>query len=101
MTSQIFRAPQLFYHRNLTIIKSQLLGHGLGHDSYGAVYKAKCDQLPCAAEVHHPTIVDLKDAGAGKIMERFHQECCFLENIQHPNILQYLPLIEDPESRHY
>ena len=94
MASQI-RAQQLFRYRSFHINKSQPLGHG----SYGAVYKAKCDQLPCAAKVLHPTILDPLDPGAGKIMQRFQQECAFLENIRHPNIVQYLGMTRDPESR--
>ena len=94
MANQI-RAQQLFRYRNFHINKSQPLGHG----SYGAVYKAKCDQLPCAAKLLHPTILDPTDPGAGKIMQRFQQECSFLENIRHPNIVQYLGVTRDPESR--
>ena len=85
----------IFHYQNFHINKSQPLGHG----SYGAVYKAKCDQLPCAAKVLHPTILDPRDPGAGKIMERFQQECSFLENIRHPHIVQYLGMIVDPESK--
>ena len=73
--------------------------HPLGRGSYGAVYKAKCDQLPCAAKVLHPTILDPMDPGSGKIMERFQQECAFLESIRHPNIVQYLGMSIDRESR--
>ena len=32
-------------------------------------------------------------------MERFQQECAFLESIRHPNIVQYLGMTRDPESR--
>ena len=85
----------LFRYQNFHINKSQPLGHG----SYGAVYKAKCDQLPCAAKVLHPTILDPSDPGADKILQRFQQECAFLENIRHPNIVQYLGMTKDPESR--
>ena len=85
----------LFRYHRFTIDKSQPLGHG----SYGAVYKAKCDQLPCAAKVLHPTIQDPMDPGAGRIMDRFRQECSFLESIRHPNIVQYLGMSTDPESR--
>ena len=94
MANQI-RAQQFFRYRNFHINKSQPLGHG----AYGAVYKAKCDQLPCAAKLLHPTILDPADPGAGKIMQRFQQECSFLENIRHPNIVQYLGMSRDPESR--
>ena len=85
----------IFHYQNFRINKIQPLGHG----SYGAVYKAKCDQLPCAAKVLHPTILDPRDPGAGKIMERFQQECSFLENIRHPHIVQYLGMIVDSESK--
>ena len=83
-----YRMPQaqqhLFRYQRFHINKNQPLGHG----SYGAVYKAKYDQLPCAAKVLHPTILDPTDPGAGKIMERFQQECGFLESIRHPSIVQ-------------
>ena len=85
----------LFRYHRFIIDKSQPLGHG----SYGAVYKAKCDQLPCAAKVLHPTILDPMDSGAGRIMDKFRQECSFLESIRHPNIVQYLGMSTDPESR--
>ena len=83
-----------FRYQSFRIDKNQQLGNG----AYGAVYKAKCDQLPCAAKVIHPTIIDPCDPGAGKIMQRFYQECAFLENIRHPNIVQYLGMSRDPES---
>ena len=88
-------AKYIFHYQTFNIDKRQPLGHG----SYGAVYKAKCDQLPCAAKVLHPTILDSTDPGAGRIMERFQQECAFLESIRHPNIVQYLGMTVDPESR--
>ena len=98
MATRVTPAQQhLFRYQSFKIDKSQTLGHG----SYGAVYKAKCDQLPCAAKVLHPTIVDPSnhDPGAVRIMDRFSQECALLENIRHPNIVQYLAMTFDPESR--
>ena len=56
-------------------------------------------ELSCATKVLHPTILDPADPGAGKTMDRFRQECVFLENIRHPNIVQYLCVTRDPESR--
>ena len=85
----------IFRYKTVHIKKSQLIGHG----AYGAVYKAKCDQLPCAAKVLHPTIMDPRNKGSGKIMQRFEQECIFLESIRHPHIVQYLGVTMDPESR--
>ena len=85
----------LFRYQSFHIDKSCPLGHG----AFGAVYKAKCDQLPCAAKVLHQTILNPRDPGADKIMNRFRQECGFLESIRHPNIVQYLGMSIDPESR--
>ena len=98
MATRVTPAQQhLFRYQSFQIDKSQPLGNG----SYGAVYKAKCDQLPCAAKVLHPTIVDPSnhDPGAVRIMDRFRQECALLENIRHPNIVQYLAMTLDPEFR--
>ena len=98
MATRVTPAQQhLFRYQAFQIDKSQPLGHG----SYGAVYKAKCDQLSCAAKVLHPTIVDPSnhDPGAVRIMDRFSQECALLESIRHPNIVQYLAMTFDPESR--
>ena len=49
MANQI-RTQQLFHYLSFHINKTQALGHG----SYGAVYKAKCDQLPCGTKLLHP-----------------------------------------------
>ena len=86
---------QVFRYKSLKIDKDQLLGHG----SYGAVYKAMCDQLPCAAKILHQTILNPKDKESVKIVQRFQQECSFLENIRYPHIVQYLGMTRDPESR--
>ena len=92
MTQQFETQKVIFSYKSLKVDKSQLLGQG----AYGAVYKAKCDQLPCAAEVLHPAILDPRDPGARK---RFEKECTLLESIRHPHIVQYLGMTRDPESR--
>lgn len=77
----------------LKVLKSQTLGVG----SYGAVYKAKCDQLLCAAKILHPTLFDraaeLEADPSSRHrfpMRRFQQECEILSSIRHPNVIQYL-----------
>ena len=92
---QVPESRHVFRYQSFHIDKNQPLGRG----AYGAVYKAKCDQLPCAAKVLHPTILDPNDPGADNVMQRFHQECALLESIRHPNIVQYLGMTRDPESR--
>ena len=83
-----------FGYQNIQIVKTSSLGVG----SYGAVYRALCDELSCAAKVIHPTLFETHDPGARKIMERFEQECRFLSGVRHPNIVQYLGVSRDPES---
>ena len=76
MALRMLQAQQyVFRYQSFHINKSQPLGHG----SYGAVYKAKCDQLPCAAKVLHPTILDPADPGAGTIMSNFNRSVVFLK----------------------
>ncbi len=67
----------------------------LGRGSYGVVYKAKCDELQCAAKVIHETLLignltDYQGQGEERILENFHRECHFLSELRHPNIVQYL-----------
>ena len=83
-----------FGYQIVRIIKSTSLGVG----SYGAVYRALCDELPCAAKILHPTLFETNDPGTRKIMERFEQECQFLSGVRHPHIVQYLGVSRDPES---
>ena len=83
-----------FGYQIVRIIKTSSLGVG----SYGAVYRAQCDELPCAAKILHPTLFETNDPGTQKIMERFEQECQFLSGVRHPHIVQYLGVSRDPES---
>ena len=83
-----------FGYQVVQIIKTSSLGVG----SYGAVYRALCDELPCAAKILHPTLFETNDPGTRKIMERFEQECQFLSGVRHPHIVQYLGVSRDPES---
>lgn len=85
-------------YQNVQIFKDSPLGHG----SFGAVYKAQCDDLPCAAKVLHPTLVDHRGLIGGshnKVQTRFQQECQFLDGIRHPNIVLYLGMSTDPQTQ--
>ena len=70
-----------------------------GVGSYGKVCKAKCGQLPCAAKLLHDTMFGTNDPGIYKFVEQFEQECRFLRMIKHPNIVQFLGTVRDPQSR--
>ena len=87
--------------RSVQLFKDQTLGIG----SYGAVCKAKCDDLLCAAKILHPTLFDLtaqlqvsRKQEHRLPIKRFEQECEFLSTIRHPNIVQYLCMHQDPDT---
>ena len=87
--------------RSVQLFKDQTLGIG----SYGAVCKAKCDDLLCAAKILHPTLFDpTTQLQVSRKQEhrlpirRFEQECEFLSTIRHPNIVQYLCMHQDPDT---
>ena len=82
-----------FGYQIVRIIKTSCLGVG----SYGAVYRALCDELPCAAKIIHPTLLETNDLDGRQTIERFTQECRFLSVVRHPHIVQYLGMSRDPE----
>ena len=73
----------------MQLFKNETLGTG----SYGAVCKAKCDQLICAAKLLHPVLFQMQTPDLGKDhrqpFHRFEQECLILKTTQPP---QYCPV---------
>ena len=94
--AQELRIQGRFGFHSIQLVKSD--EHSLGIGSYGAVYRAKCDQLVCAAKILHPILFQTRDPGAYRIVERFQREIEFLSGLKHPNIIQYLGSCADPES---
>ena len=86
--------PHHFHFRNIRLFKTDSLGTG----SYGAVCKAMCDLLPCAAKLLHPILFQNSGSMAQSPRSRFEQECHFLNAMKHPNIVQYLGTTQDPDS---
>ena len=84
-----------FHYQQVELLITEPLGIG----SYGAVYKAICDDLHCAAKILHPTLFNPSNSGTTRIMRKFEQECHILRMIRHPHIVQYLDTYQDPESR--
>ena len=84
-----------FHYQKVELLKTEELGVG----SYGAVCKARCDDLPCAAKILHRTLFQFTAPETTSVMRKFEQECCLLSAIKHPHIVQYLGTYQDPESR--
>ena len=87
--------------KSVQLFKDQPLGIG----SYGAVCKAKCDDLVCAAKIIHPTLYDPMAQLQISLqrehrlpMRRFEQECEFLSTTRHPNIVLYLGMHRDEDT---
>ena len=94
MTQQ--HQPQYeFHYQRVELLKTEELGVG----SYGAVCKAICDDLPCAAKILHRTFFQFTAPETTSVMRKFEQECRLLSAIKHPHIVQYLGTYHDPESR--
>ena len=84
-----------FHYQRVELLKTEELGVG----SYGAVCKAMCDDLPCAAKILHRTLFQFTAPGATSVMRKFEQECRLLSAIKHPHIVQYLGTYYDLESK--
>ena len=87
--------------KTIQLFKDQTLGIG----AYGKVFKAKCDDLLCAAKLIHETLFDptaqqlIAPQREHRLpMRRFQQECEFMSIIRHPNIVQYLGIYQDPDT---
>ena len=66
----------------------------LGSGTYGQVFRATLDELPCAAKLLNDILLDPSNATNRTC---FQQECRLLSEIRHPNIIQYLGTAEDEE----
>ena len=82
---------QVYAFKKVKLFKNETLGTG----SYGAVCKAMCDQLICAAKLLHPVLFAPEPS---KPIRSFELECEFLSRVNHPNIVQYLGTYRDPET---
>ena len=70
----------------------------LGRGSYGSVVKAALDDLPCAAKVLHQTFFSSNDPAARDFAARFEQESQIMRGLNHPNIVRFLDMVQDPNS---
>ena len=88
--------------KTLHLFKDQKLGVG----AYGVVYKAKYDELICAAKILHSNLFDIETQSLAtpttehKLpIQKFEQEYKFMSSLRHPNIVQYVGIDFDPDTR--
>ena len=65
----------------------------LGRGAFASVYRAKCDELPCAAKILHAIFDDVRT-----VESHFYQEFQFLKSVHHPNIVQCFGLCQEPTT---
>ena len=90
--------------KSVQIFKDQVLGHG----PYGSLYKAKCDDLLCAAKIINKLLLEDTCAIAQQqfsperehrvVLKRFEQEYEVLSTLRHPNIVQFMGMCSDPDT---
>ena len=77
----------------------------IGVGSFGSVYKAMCDDLLCAAKKIHTALVGPSNSIPNRKNLRisirvFEAQFKFLQELRHPNIVQYLGMYCEPSSPH-
>ena len=82
------------HDHNVRLLRNDTLGSG----SYGVVCKAMLGQCLCAAKLLHPIFFQSNDPGIVTTRRRFEQECQFLNDMNHPHIVEYLGTSHDPDS---
>ena len=78
----------------------KILGDLIGSGSYGAVRKAKCDEVLCAAKTLHSILFDptghFQTMGQNPSYNmKYERECRRMAMVRHPNIVQHLGLHKD------
>lgn len=64
----------------------------LGSGSYGEVEELEVAGLVCAGKKIYDALVDSKNLGAQRLMDRYYSECTLLSELRHPHIVQFLGL---------
>lgn len=90
-------SPTPFRFQSVQLFHNECIGSG----AYGSVFKAKCDELPCAAKILHSYFLNTSDLSVRDTLAKFEQECRFLSSIRHPNIVQCLDVYKDPKTGHF
>ena len=88
---------QRYQYNQVTIFEDKELGKG----NYAQVFRAVCDDLPCAAKLLNPKIFRFGAVTSSEdpTLKQFNKQCEMLFTITHPCIVQYLDAYVQPETR--
>ena len=75
----------------------RVTNHVLGVGAYASVLALEYMGLKCAGKQIHEVL--LEQGGANHALRRFVEECRLLSQVRHPNIVQFLGVHFQPESR--
>ena len=81
--------------RKRTVKKDGYIGRG----AYGIVHHARLGKEVCAAKTLHSTLWDYEDPGADTYLQEFIKECNILKLLSHKNIVKYLGMYTDNETK--
>ena len=81
------RAPQL---RQFIMKDAKLTGKELGRGAYGCVEEVRVKGVMCAGKRIYESLIDYRNEGADRMVEKYYEECRLLSSLNHPNIVQFL-----------
>ena len=87
---QLVMATNVSIHKD----KDSMLGKG----AYGIVYLARWNELACAAKVIHEALFVFDIPGKQNMASELEKECEIIKKFRHPNIVQFLDMIRDPDT---
>ena len=79
------------------LVDVQVTDRELGHGSYATVLELKYMGMKCAGKRIHQVL--LKDGETTHAVRRFEEECRILSQMRHPNIVQFLGVFFQHNSR--
>ncbi len=94
---------------NVTVISQDLVlftDKSIGGGAFGSVFKGEFNGQPCAVKVLHNLASEIQTCLPTAVLankdsvERFQQECQYLESFKHPNIVQHLATEKYPQTCH-
>ena len=70
----------------------------LGNGSFGVVEELVMNGTSCAGKKLHEVLLDDRDQGMTRVIDRFVSECSLMSTIRHPHIVQFIGLCEFEDS---